>query len=79
VKVGANWNLYPAVVEPNGNLRDKVRVRCKVEVHLEGYYYIEWWQDGRKREQTKARSRFGARRVALPVPGVDANSHGIPM
>jgi len=35
VKVGANWNLYPAVVEPNGKLRDKVRVRGKVELHTE--------------------------------------------
>jgi hypothetical protein len=32
VKVGRNWNLYPAVVEPNGKLRDKVRVRGKVEL-----------------------------------------------
>ena len=36
VKVGKNWNLYPAVVEPNGKLRDKVRVRGKVELHPEG-------------------------------------------
>ncbi len=35
VKVGQNWNLYPAVVELNGKLRDKVRVRGKVEVHPE--------------------------------------------
>ena len=41
VKIGKTWNLYPAVVEPNGKLRDKVRVRGKIEVHPEGYYYIE--------------------------------------
>ena len=35
IKVGPNWNLYPAVVEPNGKLRDKVRVRGKVELHAE--------------------------------------------
>jgi hypothetical protein len=45
LKVGKNWNLYPAVVEPNGKLRDKVRVRGKVELHPEGYYDIEWWQE----------------------------------
>ena len=56
VKVSTTWNLYPAVVEPNGKLRDKVRVRGKVELHPEGYYYIEWWQDGRKREQIKDRA-----------------------
>lgn len=48
IKVGKNWNLYPAVVEPNGKLRDKVRVRGKIEIHPEGFYYIEWWQGGRK-------------------------------
>jgi integrase/recombinase XerD len=53
VKVGKNWNLYPAVVAPNGEPRDMVRVRGKVEVHPDGHYYIEWWQDGRKREQIK--------------------------
>jgi integrase len=28
-------------VEPNGKLRDRVRVSGKVEVHPEGFYYIE--------------------------------------
>src|SRR6267143_3487978 len=76
VKVGRNWNLYPAVVEPNGKLRDKVRVRGKVELHPEGYYYIEWWQDGRKREQTKDRAEVvdRARRKALEL---EANRAGI--
>ncbi len=41
VKIGKTWNLNPAVVEPNGKLRAKVRVRGKIEVHPEGYYYIE--------------------------------------
>jgi len=38
VKVGRTWNLYPAVVEPNGKLRDKVRVHGQVEVHSETSY-----------------------------------------
>src|SRR5580700_768542 len=76
VKVGKNWNLYPAVVEPNGKLRDRVRVRGKVELHPEGYYYIEWWQDGRKREQIKDRAEVVdlARRKALEL---EANRAGI--
>jgi integrase/recombinase XerD len=76
VKIGKNWNLYPAVVEPDGKLRDKVRVRGKVEVHPEGYYYIEWWQDGRKREQIKDRAEVvdRARRKALEL---EANRAGI--
>ena len=76
VKIGKKWNLYPAVVEPNGKLRDKVRVRGKVELHPEGYYYIEWWQDGRKREQIKERAEVvdRARRKALEL---EANRAGI--
>lgn len=42
-KVGKNWIPYPAVIEPNGRLRDKVHVRGKIEIHPEGYHYIEWW------------------------------------
>jgi integrase/recombinase XerD len=76
IKIGKSWNLYPAVVESNGKLRDKVRVRGKVEVHPEGYYYIEWWRDGRKREQIKDRAEVvdRARRKALELK---ANRAGI--
>ncbi|MGH9765746.1 MAG: tyrosine-type recombinase/integrase, partial [Blastocatellia bacterium] len=76
VKIDRTWNLFPAVVEPNGRLRDKVRVRGKVEVHPEGYYYIEWWQDGRKREQVKDRTDVldRARRKAIEL---QANRAGI--
>jgi len=42
VKTESGWNLFPAVVESNGKLKDKVRVRGKVEVHPEGSYYLEW-------------------------------------
>jgi integrase/recombinase XerD len=69
VKIGKTWNLYPAVVGPNGKLRDRVLVRGKVEVHPEGYYYIEWWQDGRKREQIEDRVEVldRARRKAIEL------------
>lgn len=63
-------------MEPNGKLRDKVRVRGEVEVHPEGHYYIEWWQDGRKREQIKDRAEVldRARRKAVEL---EANRAGI--
>src|SRR5271165_725284 len=76
VKIGKNWNLYPAVVEANGKLRDKVRVRGKIEVHPEGYYYIEWWQDGRKREQIKNRAEVVARAPRKAIE-FEANRVGI--
>jgi hypothetical protein len=51
-------------------------VRGKVEPHPEGYYYIEWWQNGRKREQIKDRAEVldRARRKALELK---ANRAGI--
>ena len=69
IKIGKNWNLYPAVVELNGKLRDNVRVHGKMESHPEGYYYIEWWQGGRKREQIKNRAEVvdRARRKAIEL------------
>ena len=76
VKVGKIWNFYPAVVESNGKLRDKVLVHGKVEVHSEGCYYIEWRQNGRKREQIKDRAEVldRARRKAIELA---ANRAGI--
>ncbi|HET9086618.1 MAG TPA: hypothetical protein VFN53_03770 [Acidobacteriaceae bacterium] len=52
VKVRAAWNFYPAVIESNGKLKDKVRVKGAIEVHPEGQYFIEWWEGpSRRREQ----------------------------
>lgn len=85
VKINGTWNLFPAVVERNGKLRDKVRVRGKAELHPEGYYYIEWWQGGRKREQIKDRAEVvdRARRKAIELQAnragietVQENGHG---
>jgi hypothetical protein len=53
-----NWKLLPAVVEPNGRLKDKVRGGEKTEVHTEGTYYIAWWEEGkRKRKAVPYRRR----------------------
>ncbi len=54
VRTETGWSLFPAVVEANGKLKDKVRVRGKIEVHPEGSYYLEW--------------RNGKSRVRLLVP-----------
>jgi integrase len=54
IKVEGGWNFFPAVVESNGKLKDKVRIRGKIEVHPEGSYYLQW--------------REGKSRFRLPVP-----------
>ena len=44
IKVDGAWKLMPAVLEPNGRLKDKVRIGGSIETHSEGTYYIEWWE-----------------------------------
>src|SRR5260370_38189161 len=52
VKVGDKWATVP-VVERNGKIiRDHVLVKGRDEHHPEGRYYLDWYEDGRKRRQT---------------------------
>jgi hypothetical protein len=48
IKVGTQWRFAPFVPEPNGRLKDKVRVNGAVETHPEGAYYIEWRERGKR-------------------------------
>ena len=48
VKVGNAWRFAPVVPEPNGKLKDRVRINGKIETHPEGAYYIEWRIGGRR-------------------------------
>jgi len=56
IKVGKEWRFVPVVAESNGRLKDKVRVNGRVEVHTEGSYYIEWWEQGRRKREARTRS-----------------------
>ena len=52
VKVNDAWRLAP-VVEKNGKIvRDQVKIAGTIERHPEGKYFIEWYQDGRRRRQS---------------------------
>jgi len=46
VKVDGLWKFCPIVKEPNGRLKDRVRVNRQTEIHHEGVYYIEWREGG---------------------------------
>lgn len=48
IKVDGTWRFAPVVPEPNGRLKDKVRINGTVETHTEGAYYIEWRERGRR-------------------------------
>jgi len=54
VKSDNRWITAPAV-EKNGKVvRDHVMIRGKDEHHPEGRYYLDWYQDGKKRRQAVA-------------------------
>jgi site-specific recombinase XerD len=55
IKVGATWRFAPVVPEPNGRLKDKVRINGAVETHTEGAYYIEWRERGKRSRVSVAR------------------------
>jgi integrase/recombinase XerD len=39
IKLDGAWKLMPAVLEPNGRLKDRVRIGGSIEIHSEGTYY----------------------------------------
>jgi len=51
IKLGSKWPFAP-VVERNGRIvRDHVWVQKREEHHPEGRYYLEWYEDGRRRRK----------------------------
>ena len=52
VKGGSGWRYYPVVWLQNGSVRPNyVLVHGKAEHHPEGFYSIEWYEQGRRRRQ----------------------------
>lgn len=51
IKAGTKWPFAP-VVERNGRIvRDHVWIRGRDEYHPEGRYYLEWYQNGKRRRE----------------------------
>ena len=76
IKLQNQWRFAPVVFEPNGRLRDKVRINGQIEIHAEGAYYLEWRVNGdRKRERVAKEDAVDqARRKAVEL---EAGKHGI--
>jgi integrase len=72
IKVGSVWRFAPAIPEPNGRLKDKVRVNGVVEVHSEGSYYIEWYQRGKRCREAALREEAidQARRKSIELRAI---------
>jgi hypothetical protein len=56
VKVGGEWKFCPAVVEPGRKLNDLARVNGEIETHSEGTYYLEWREQGQRRQPVHNRA-----------------------
>lgn len=53
VKVGQQWQFAPVLLDAHGRVRwDYVRIGGSEEVHKEGTYYIDWYEDGRRRRES---------------------------
>ena len=52
VKTGNRWILATALFDSKGRVRrDRVRVKGRDETHTEGSYFIEWWNEGKRRRE----------------------------
>src|SRR2546427_13173412 len=56
VKCNSGWRYSPVVWLQNGSVRPNyVLVNGRAEHHLEGFYSIEWYENGRRRRQAVGR------------------------
>ncbi len=61
IKVNDKWMLAPALFDSKGRVRrDHVRVKGKDEIHPEGSYFIEWWDEGRRHREAAGADAFDA-------------------
>lgn len=77
VKVNGHWKLCPAIVEPNGKLKDKVQVNGHAEVHGEGIYYIEWREDSQRRRKAVPNRHEVLEHARLKALELEAKKAGI--
>ena len=77
VNVNGTWKLCPIVRESNGRLKDRVRVRGRIEVHSEGVYYIEWREAGRRRREAIPNRAEVLERARLKSLELEARKSGV--
>ncbi len=77
VNVNGTWKLCPIVRESNGRLKNRVRVRGRIEVHNEGVYYIEWREAGRRRREAVPNRVEVLERARLKSLELEARKSGV--
>ena len=79
VKVNDKWILAPALFDSKSRVRrDRVLVAGKDELHPEGSYVIEWWNQGqRHRESVRADAQDAADKARVKEAQLTAERNGI--
>ena len=79
VKVNDKWRHARALFDSKGRVRrDHVRINGKDETHTEGSYFIEWWNQGKRRlEPAGADAQDAADRARVKQAELTAMRNGI--
>lgn len=79
VKVDGNWRHARALFDTKGRVRrDRVRVSGLDELHPEGSYFIEWWDEGKRHlESVGADAQDAAEKARIKQAELAAVRNGI--
>jgi integrase len=79
VKIDGNWRHARALFDTKGRVRrDRVRVGGQDELHPEGSYFIEWWEQGKRRlEPVGADAQDGGEKARIKQAELAAVRNGI--
>lgn len=79
VKVDGKWRHARALFDTKGRVRrDRVRVGGQEELHPEGSYFVEWWEQGKRRlEPVGADAQDAAEKARIKQAELAAVRNGI--
>src|ERR1700730_11739829 len=79
VKVNGKWRAVKGLCDRKGRVRpDRVRVNGQDEAHPEGSYFIEWWDQGkRRREAAGANAQEAADKARVREAELTAARYGV--
>lgn len=77
VKVADKWRFAPAQLVNNKLKFDCVLIEGKAERHPEGTYYIEWYEDGKRRRQSVKDSAEVLEQARRKAIALDAGKAGL--
>jgi integrase len=79
IKIDGNWTHAPALYDSKGRIRrDHVRVNGSDEVHAEGGYFMEFWDQGKRHREVAGPDAFtAAEKARVKQAELSAMRHGI--